>query len=41
MTFKQIEKLLKSDGWYYYDTVGSHLQYKHNSKPRKGYTSKA
>ena len=36
MTFRDVEKLLKKDGWYYYDTVGSHiLQYKHNEKPRQ------
>lgn len=34
MTFKDIEKILKKDGWYYYDTVGSHMQYKHNTKLR-------
>lgn len=41
MTFKEIEKLLKDNGWYYYDTVGSHVQYKHSYRPRKGYNSKA
>lgn len=40
MTFKEIEKLLKRDGWYHYDTVGSHLQYKHPTKPRKSDGSK-
>lgn len=35
MTFREIEKILKCDGWYYYDTVGSHIQYKHRIKPRK------
>ena len=35
MTFRDVEKMLKKDGWYYYDTVGSHMQYKHNEKPRK------
>ena len=23
MTYKEIEKILKKDGWFYYDTVGS------------------
>lgn len=35
MTFKDLEKILKKDGWYYYDTVGSHIQYKHEIKPGK------
>lgn len=34
MTFKQIEKILKADGWYCYDIVGSHTQYKHPYKTR-------
>ena len=40
MTFKDVEKILKKDGWYYYDSVGSHIQYKHNYKPRKSNNSK-
>lgn len=35
MTFKQMEKMLYKDGWYLYKTVGSHYQYKHNSKQGK------
>lgn len=35
MTFKDIEKILKKDGWYHYDTVGSHMQYKHRKKQGK------
>lgn len=35
MTYKELEKLLIKDGWYYYDTVGSHMQYKHKIKPGK------
>lgn len=35
MTFKEIEKILKKDGWYYYDTVGSHMQFKHKTKKGK------
>lgn len=29
MTYKQLEKILIANGWYYYDTVGSHYHYKH------------
>ena len=36
MTFREIQKILKEDGWYYYDTVGCHIQYKHPTKKRKG-----
>ena len=32
MNYKELEKILKKDGWYYYDTVGSHMQYKHKVK---------
>lgn len=35
MTFKQLEKILKQDGWYCYKVVGSHYQYKHNTKTGK------
>ena len=35
MTFKELEKILKKDGWYLYDTVGSHFQYKHKDKKGK------
>lgn len=35
MTFKEIEKILKKDGWYLYKTIGSHHQYKHYTKPGK------
>lgn len=35
MTFRQLEKILKKDGWYLYDTVGSHYQYKHETKKGK------
>ena len=35
MTYKELEKILKKDGLYYYDTVGSHMQYKHRIKPGK------
>lgn len=35
MTFIEIEKILKKNGWYYYDSVGSHIQYKHKKIPGK------
>ncbi len=35
MTYKELEKILNKDGWYYFDTVGSHMQYKHKIKPGK------
>lgn len=35
MTFKELEKLIKKDGWYHYATVGSHYQYKHKTKVGK------
>lgn len=45
---KEIIQLLKKDGWYLVNTVGSHAQYKHPSKigkvtvphPRKTLTIK-
>lgn len=41
MTFNQLEKILKADGWYFFDEVGSHVQYKHIIKSRKSDHSKA
>ncbi len=35
MTFKEVDKILKSDGWELKDTKGSHCQYTHPSKPGK------
>ena len=32
MTFREIEKLLLSKGWYYSHTNGSHYIYKNNKK---------
>lgn len=40
MVFVELEKILKRDGWYYYDLIGSHIIYKHKVKPRKNYNSK-
>ncbi len=33
MTAKEILKILKKDGWYEVNTVGSHIQLKHLTKP--------
>ncbi len=35
MTFKDVDKLLKADGWELRDIKGSHFQYTHPSKPGK------
>ena len=35
MTFKEIERLLKSDGWHLKTTKGSHHQYVHDTKKGK------
>ena len=35
MTFKEIEKLIKKDGWYLQSTIGSHYHYVHDSKKGK------
>jgi predicted RNA binding protein YcfA (HicA-like mRNA interferase family) len=35
LTAKQIEKLIKKDGWKLIGQNGSHRQYKHDSKPGK------
>lgn len=35
MKFKELEKLLKKNGWYYADAVGSHYQYRHPTKKGK------
>lgn len=32
MTFREMEKIIKADGWYFYDAKGSHYQYKHPEK---------
>ena len=29
---KELVKVLKNDGWYLVNTVGSHCQFKHNTK---------
>ena len=35
MTVKEIEKILKADGWYFVTAKGSHNQYKHTVKSGK------
>lgn len=35
MTAKELIKQLKADGWVEVDTRGSHIQYKHPTKPGK------
>lgn len=33
MKVRDIVKLIETDGWYKVDTKGSHMQYKHPTKP--------
>jgi predicted RNA binding protein YcfA (HicA-like mRNA interferase family) len=33
--FREVENLIKQDGWYYTYTTGSHYYYKHPNKPGK------
>lgn len=33
MTYRELIKMLEKDGWHLERTVGSHLQYRHPSKP--------
>lgn len=35
MTAKEIEKIIKKDGWYLVSVEGSHHQYKHPTKRGK------
>jgi predicted RNA binding protein YcfA (HicA-like mRNA interferase family) len=35
MNFREIEKIIKKDGWKYSYTAGSHHYYKHPTKPGK------
>ena len=35
MTFKELEKLLKADGWELKEVRGSHFQYTNPNKPGK------
>lgn len=35
MRARELEKILKADGWYEVKQVGSHRQFKHPAKPGK------
>ncbi len=35
MNFKEMEKIIKNDGWYKVSIVGSHHHYKHSTKKGK------
>jgi predicted RNA binding protein YcfA (HicA-like mRNA interferase family) len=35
MNFREIENIIKKDGWKYSYTKGSHYYYKHPTKPGK------
>lgn len=35
MNFREIERIILSDGWYLDDSTGSHRQYKHPTKKGK------
>ena len=35
MTFREVEKIIKKDGWYLVDVRGSHYYYEHPTKPGK------
>lgn len=35
MRFREIEKIVKKDGWYLVNQKGSHRQYRHPTKPGK------
>ena len=41
MRFREIEKILLADGWYLKIVRGSHNQYIHPTKKRKGYNTKS
>ncbi|MCL2322722.1 MAG: type II toxin-antitoxin system HicA family toxin [Oscillospiraceae bacterium] len=32
MRFRELEKIVKNDGWYFEDATGSHHHYKHPTK---------
>jgi len=48
MTFREVEKLIISKGWYHHHTNGSHYIYRHNeikrkytnTKPQRRYTKR-
>jgi predicted RNA binding protein YcfA (HicA-like mRNA interferase family) len=33
--FKEIERIIKDDGWFWVGTEGGHFQYEHPTKPGK------
>jgi len=33
MKYRDLIRLLQADGWYHERTVGSHMQFRHSSKP--------
>jgi predicted RNA binding protein YcfA (HicA-like mRNA interferase family) len=35
MKFRELEKMVLDDGWYFVKQVGSHKHYKHSSKQGK------
>lgn len=35
MRFRDIERIILDDGWYFIKQVGSHRHYKHPTKPGK------
>ena len=35
MKFREVEKIILEDGWYFKNAKGSHNQYKHPAKPGK------
>lgn len=35
MRFRELDKIIRADGWYEVGQVGSHHQYKHPTKPGK------
>lgn len=35
MRFREVDRMLKDDGWYVSDISGSHYQYKHPTKSGK------
>lgn len=35
MRFREMDKILRADGWHEVKKVGSHHQYKHPTKPGK------
>jgi len=34
-TAKELRKIIEADGWYFVNQEGSHIQFKHPTKPNK------